>query len=89
MPEERTYSTREVAQMWNVSESTVKRWADTSGLHCYRTPGGHRKFRPASVGRPTLASILRRNAVEVKDAFRSSESREELIQLMEDLRRRR
>jgi excisionase family DNA binding protein len=45
MPDERTYSTREVAQMWNVSESTVKRWADTSGLHCYRTPGGHRKFR--------------------------------------------
>jgi len=42
---ERTYSTREVAQMWNVSESTVKRWADTAGLDCYRTPGGHRKFR--------------------------------------------
>jgi hypothetical protein len=31
--------------MWNVSESTIKRWADTSGLSCYRTPGGHRKFR--------------------------------------------
>ena len=45
MTGERTYSTREVAQMWNVSESTVKRWADTSGLDCYRTPGGHRKFR--------------------------------------------
>jgi len=45
MTGERTYSTREVAQMWNVSESTVKRWADTAGLDCYRTPGGHRKFR--------------------------------------------
>jgi len=45
MTGEGTYSTREVAQMWNVSESTVKRWADTSGLDCYRTPGGHRKFR--------------------------------------------
>jgi excisionase family DNA binding protein len=45
MSDERTYSTREVAQMWNVSESTVKRWADTAGLDCYRTPGGHRKFR--------------------------------------------
>jgi excisionase family DNA binding protein len=45
MAGDRTYSTREVAQMWNVSESTVKRWADDSGLQCYRTPGGHRRFR--------------------------------------------
>lgn len=30
--------------MWNVSESTVKRWADSSGLKCGRTPGGHRRF---------------------------------------------
>lgn len=42
---ERTYSTREVSQMWNVSESTVKRWADHFGLRCCRTPGGHRRFR--------------------------------------------
>jgi len=31
--------------MWNVSESTVKRWADSAGLRCLRTPGGHRRFR--------------------------------------------
>lgn len=41
---DRTYSTRELGQMWNVSESTVKRWADCGDLRCYRTPGGHRKF---------------------------------------------
>ena len=45
MAGDRTYSTREIAQMWNVSESTVKRWADSFGLHCVRTPGGHRRFR--------------------------------------------
>lgn len=45
MSSERTYSTREVAQMWNVSESTVKRWSDLELLHCYRSPGGHRRFR--------------------------------------------
>lgn len=41
---DRTYSTRELAQMWNVSESTIKRWADLGDLRCRRTPGGHRKF---------------------------------------------
>jgi excisionase family DNA binding protein len=41
---ERIYSTRELAQVWNVSESTVKRWSDSGELRCYRTPGGHRKF---------------------------------------------
>ena len=40
----RTFSTREVAQMWNVSESTIKRWADSGELCCLRTPGGHRRF---------------------------------------------
>lgn len=30
--------------MWNISESTVKRWADAKKLKCFRTPGGHRKF---------------------------------------------
>ena len=40
----RVFSTRELAQMWNVSESTIKRWSDSGELCCYRTPGGHRKF---------------------------------------------
>lgn len=30
--------------MWNVSPSTIKRWADSGDLKCRRTPGGHRKF---------------------------------------------
>jgi len=37
-------STQEVAMMLNVAETTIKRWADESVLHCIRTPGGHRKF---------------------------------------------
>ena len=41
---QRIFSTRELAQVWNVSESTIKRWADSGELCCYRTPGGHRKF---------------------------------------------
>lgn len=45
----RKFSTREVAQMWNVSESTVKRWADSRDLRCQRTPGGHRRFTMADI----------------------------------------
>lgn len=41
---QRTYSTAEVAQMWAVSESSVKRWSDSGALACIRTPGGHRRF---------------------------------------------
>ena len=44
MKAERYYTTREVAEMWNVSPSTIKRWADSESLKCHRTPGGHRKF---------------------------------------------
>lgn len=38
-------STRQVATLLGVGEATVKRWADASEIDCFRTPGGHRKFR--------------------------------------------
>jgi methanogenic corrinoid protein MtbC1 len=37
-------STADVARLFNVTETTVKRWADDRMLKCQRTPGGHRKF---------------------------------------------
>lgn len=39
-----SYSTKELARMWDVSESTIKRWADAGTLKCRKTVGGHRKF---------------------------------------------
>jgi excisionase family DNA binding protein len=39
------FTTIEVAQMLYVDKSTVKRWTDEGKLKCFRTPGGHRKFR--------------------------------------------
>lgn len=45
MVRKRIYSTRELAQLWNLSESTIKRWTDTGKLQCDRTPGGHRRFQ--------------------------------------------
>jgi excisionase family DNA binding protein len=42
-------STRSVAALLGVSEATVKRWADGGVLRCFRTRGGHRKFRMGDV----------------------------------------
>ena len=40
----RSYSTNEIARMWGVSESSIKRWADAGTIKCQKTIGGHRKF---------------------------------------------
>jgi MerR family transcriptional regulator, light-induced transcriptional regulator len=37
-------STADVARLFSVTETTVKRWADGGMLKCQKTPGGHRKF---------------------------------------------
>ncbi len=44
-----SYSTKELARMLDVSESTVKRWADAGLLRCRKTIGGHRKFEHRDV----------------------------------------
>ena len=42
-------STIDVARLFNVTETTVKRWADEGMLRCQKTPGGHRKFQIRNV----------------------------------------
>jgi excisionase family DNA binding protein len=37
-------STQELSQLMNVTETTIKRWADSGKIICVKTPGGHRKF---------------------------------------------
>jgi MerR family transcriptional regulator, light-induced transcriptional regulator len=39
-----TLSTTEVAALLNVTETTVKRWAESKRIPCNKTLGGHRKF---------------------------------------------
>ncbi len=42
---ERSFSTHEVAELFGINVSTVKRWSDSGHLPCMRTNGGHRRFR--------------------------------------------
>lgn len=39
-----TLSTKEVSVLLNVTETTVKRWAEIGKIPCSKTLGGHRKF---------------------------------------------
>lgn len=56
-------TTRQVADLLAVSEATVKRWADAGTLLCFRTPGGHRKFRSADI-----AEFKKRHHYEIERA---------------------
>ena len=42
---EHIFSSKQVAVFLGVNESSVKRWADSGMLGCFKTPGGHRKFK--------------------------------------------
>jgi excisionase family DNA binding protein len=44
-----SYSTEDLSVLLKVGKSTIKRWTDEGKLHCFRTPGGHRKFTPLDV----------------------------------------
>lgn len=46
---EHFYSTEDLSVLFNVGKSTIKRWADEGKLHCFKTPGGHRKFTVSDV----------------------------------------
>lgn len=45
----RFYSSRDLAELLSVNESTVKRWSDIGYINCVRTKGGHRRFPIQSV----------------------------------------
>lgn len=46
---ERLFTTEDLSKMFQVSKSTIKRWTEEGKLHCFRTPGGHRKFNQSSI----------------------------------------
>lgn len=42
------YSSSDLARLFSVDESTIRRWADSGKLRCSRTLGHHRRF-PAAI----------------------------------------
>lgn len=42
---EQFFSTEDVSRILHVGKSTIKRWTDEGKIKCFRTPGGHRKFK--------------------------------------------
>ncbi|MFT3873461.1 MAG: helix-turn-helix domain-containing protein [Nocardioides sp.] len=42
-------TSRQVADLFKVGTSTVKRWADAGVIPCFRTPGRRYRFRRADV----------------------------------------
>jgi excisionase family DNA binding protein len=43
------YSSKDLARLFSVDESTIRRWADSGRLRCSRTLGNHRRFSVALV----------------------------------------
>ena len=43
------YSSKDLARLFSVDESTIRRWADSGKLKCSRTLGHHRRFPLALV----------------------------------------
>lgn len=46
---EQPLTTGEVAAIFGVTTTTVKRWADGGHLPHFRTPGGHFRFKRADI----------------------------------------
>jgi excisionase family DNA binding protein len=76
-------TTKEVARLLQVSEATVKRWADDGLLQSSKTAGGHRRFSTQSIASlrrekgiaagPTLPSPKKRRAPSVSTSERFKE----------------
>ena len=65
--------------MWDVSESTIKRWADSGMIKCRKTIGGHRKFDFDSVVEFENRSGLVVRAVQAERAAEIDVEIEELL----------
>ena len=61
-------SLSEASKLLGVHFTTVRRWADAGTIPCFRTPGGHRRFRAADLtswleGKQTMVPVPQPEAV--------------------------
>ena len=49
--EEQWLTLTEASKLLGVHFTTLRRWADAGSVPCFRTPGGHRRFREADLSR--------------------------------------
>lgn len=76
----RSFSTARLAKLWDVSESTIKRWADAGLLKCRKTVGGHRKFDlDAVLEFQTRSGLVSKGIASHKE---SAEAQDELERLL-------
>jgi excisionase family DNA binding protein len=48
-PEDRLLTPGQVARIFSVQPSTVRRWAQAGTLPCLHTPSGHRRYKESVV----------------------------------------
>jgi excisionase family DNA binding protein len=87
MSDKSYYTTHEISRVIKVDFTTVIDWCDQGKLLCYKTPGGHRRVRPADLftfmrrfGFPIPAELdhqgpLKFLVVDDEDTVRSTVSR--------------
>jgi excisionase family DNA binding protein len=66
----RLLTPQEAAEWFRVDAKTVSRWADQGKLHCYRTPGRHRRYYENEV-----SALLRGESWEPPGGFQTRERR--------------
>jgi excisionase family DNA binding protein len=59
-------SLRRACEILGADESTLRRWADSGRLKCYRTPGGHRRFALSDLEAVVRGDGRRRGAVAIE-----------------------
>jgi excisionase family DNA binding protein len=74
------YSTRELAKLFRVNHTTIRRWADSGKLKCFKSPGGHRKFTPEHIGE--FISEYHYQVLSPRFEFSSEPQKERLLSLI-------
>lgn len=67
-PSTRWVNLARACEILGVNESTVRRWADSGEIRCFRTPGGHRRFAEGDLVALTEGQALPRPAHDIEAA---------------------